>query len=147
MEKLILERDENDYYRLEINDKGDFIEFDLTDIGLAERVMKASEEIDKLHKEYTEKEIKVNEEIKDETERAKQFIKLECEKDKELRKQFDSFLGEGACQKIFGNKKNYGQYMMLMEALEPHFAKMQIQMKKAKNKLAQKYLPKKNDVM
>ena len=109
--------------------------------------MKASEEIERLNKEYTEKQIKVNEEIKDETEKAKKFIKLECEKDKELRKQFDSFLGEGACQKIFGDKKNIGQYMMLMNALEPHFAKMQIQMKKAKNKLVQKYLPKKNDVM
>ena len=147
MEKLILERDENDYYKLEINDNGDYIEFDLTDIGLAERVMKASEEIDKISKDYTEKEIKINEEIKDETEKAKQFIKLESEKDKELRKQFDSFLGEGACQKIFGNKKKYGQYALLMDALQPHFSKMQIQMKKAKNKLAQKYLPKKNDVM
>lgn len=147
MEKLILERDENDYYKLEINDNGDYIEFDLTDIGLAERVMKASEEIDKINKEITKKEMEIVKTIKDETEQAKAFIKIESEKDKELRKQFDSFLGEGACQKIFGNKKKYGQYALLMEALEPHFAKMQIQMKKAKNKLVQKYLPKKNDVM
>ena len=148
MEKLILDntRDENDYYQLEINDNGDYIEFDLTDIGLAERIMNAGDKIHNLVRGEQE-EIKKIEEEKDEMVKARKLIKLSSEMDREKRKLFDSFLGEGTCDKIFGQKKNEEQYFKLLEALEPHFKKMNLQLRKAKQKLANKYLPKDEDVM
>lgn len=148
MEKLILERDKEDFYILEVNDKGETIEFDLTDIGLAERIMNASDRILEIDKDYQEKTIKISEEFKDnQVEMVRNIIKLEKEKSKEMRTLFDSFLGEGACQKIFGNKDNYGQYAVLMDALEPHFSKMELKLDKAKKKLASKYLQQNKDVI
>lgn len=144
MEKLVLEKNKEDLYILEVNDKGDTIEFDLTDIGLAERILKASDKIIEIDKEYKEQleTIDCNKE-----EDIKKLIELEVEKSKKMRELFDSFLGDGACQKIFGDKNNYGQFLNLMEALEPHFAKMKIKINKAKRKLADKYIIKNKEVI
>lgn len=148
MEKLILEKDREDYYILEVNDKGDTIEFDLTDIGLPERIMNAGDKIIEIGKKYTELEQKILNEFKDDEEkRTRELIKLDKQHATEIRKQFDSFLGEGGCQKIFGDKENIGQYNKLMEALEPHFEKMKIKSEKARQKLANKYIEDKNGVI
>ncbi len=146
MEKLELKN--KDIYQLEVNDSGDYIEFDLTDISLPVKAINLSENIVKIDKEYMEEILKIDQEYKDEEiEKIKKVADLELKKCYELRKTFDEFLGEGACQKIFGNKNNYGMFNELLEALEPHFDKMKINIKKAKEKLVNKYLPKKNDVM
>lgn len=148
MEKLILEKNMEDYYVMEVNDKGDTIEIDLTDMGLIERMMNAGDNIEKYGKEYSEREktILENTELSDE-ERVRQLIELDDEHDKKMRKLFDSFLTEGACDKIFGDKKSAGQYNKLMDALDPHFKKMKIQREKAQQRLANKYLDKKSDVI
>ena len=88
MEKLNLERNKDDFYILEVNDKGDTIEFDLTDIGLPERILKASELIAKLDKEYNEEIIKLSKKEND-IERTKEIIKLEKTKCLEMREAFD----------------------------------------------------------
>ena len=63
MEKLVLERDRDDFYILEVNDKGETIEFDLTDIALPEKILNASNTIGRLDKEYREKIVElINEE-------------------------------------------------------------------------------------
>lgn len=148
MEKLNIQRDENEFYRLEVNDNGDYIEFDLTDISLAERVMKASKDVVTVDEEYKKKDKELLEKYNnDESEALEERIKLELEMCQEMRKIFDSFMGKGACQKIFGEKNNYWQFLNLMEALEPHFEKMHISLKKAKNKLANKYKKVGSEVM
>ena len=147
MEKLILERNKEDFYILEVNEKGETIEFDLTDIALPEKIMKASENIGKLDKEYQEEMINLQKENINDIEKTKKAIKIEFEKCKQMRKEFDGFLGENACQKIFGETNYYGMFLQLFDALEPHFDKMKIKLDKAKLKLANKYLPKDKDVM
>lgn len=148
MEKLNLQRNEEEFYRLEVNDKGEYIEFDLTDIGLADRIMKASDKIIDLDNKYKKTAKEIEEKYKDdENALIEEGTKLELNACLEMRKIFDSFLGDGACQKIFGHKNNYWQFLNLMEALEPHYEKMRINMKKAKNKLVNKYLNKEKDVM
>lgn len=148
MEKLNLQRNKEDFYILEVNDNGDTIEFDLTDIGLADKIMKASERILEVDKEYQENIEKFTNEFKDDkVELTRNIIKLEMSKSAEMRKIFDSFLGEGACQKIFGDKNNYGQFVNLMDALEPHFNKMELKIDKAKRRLVEKYLPNNNNVI
>lgn len=146
MEKLNLQRDRDDFYILEVNDKGDTIEFDLTDISLPEKIFEASENIAKIDKEYREEMLKLQDE-KDKYLMTKKGIEIEKNKCMEMRKEFDSFMGEGACQKIFGDKNYYGMFLQLFDALEPHFKKMEIKTQKAKSKLASKYLPKNEDVM
>ena len=64
-----------------------------------------------------------------------------------MRKEFDSFLGEGACQKIFGDANYYCMYLQLFDALEPHFKKMEIKLEKGKEILANKYLNNTKDVL
>lgn len=147
MEKLILERNKEDFYVLEVNDKGETIEFDLTDISLPEKIMKASENIGKLDKEYQEEMMKLNNEEIDKVLKTKKAIEIENKKCKQMREEFDNFLGENACQKIFGDTNYYGMFLQLFDALEPHFDKMKIKLDKAKLKLANKYLPKNKDVM
>lgn len=148
MEKLILERNKEDYYVLEINDEGDTIEFDLTDITLPERIINAGEKMEKLGKEYTKKEKELLEQYKgDEETLTREYIKLAKEHGKESRKIFDSFLGEGACYKIFGESESIDQYVRLMDALQPHFEKMQIKKEKAQQRLAERYLQKQSDVI
>lgn len=147
MEKLVLEQNRDDYYILEVNDKGDTIEFDLTDIRLPQLIMEAGENMEKLGKKYSEKAKEIEQNNKTDEEKAKAYMALDSKHAKEMRTLFDSFLGEGACQKIFGNKESYGQYNRLLDALEPHFKKMKFKRDKAQERLAQKYMEKKSDVM
>jgi hypothetical protein len=140
MEKLVIERNKEDFYRLQINDTDDYIEFDLTDISLPERVMNAADNIAKLDTEYQKEKEDISNTCKNEEEKVRKLIRLEKEKSLAMRKEFDSFLGDGSCQKIFGDANYYGMYLQLFDALEPHFKKMQIKLKKGKEKLAKKYL-------
>ena len=64
-----------------------------------------------------------------------------------MRKEFDSFMGDGACDKIFGDSNYYGMFWQLFDALDPHFKKMKIKSQKAKRKLVDKYLSVEKDVM
>jgi len=148
MEKLIIERDESDFYKLEVNDNGDYIEFDLTDIGLPERMIEATSKIPEIDERYTNG---VNEVITDENltdvEKAIKITEIENKFFEEMNKTYDAFLGEGACKKIFGGKKSHSQYIKMLDALEPHFEKMHIKQQKAKRKLADRYLNKDSDTL
>lgn len=147
MEKLEIKRNREDFYRLQINDTNDYIEFDLTDISLPERVMNAADNIAKMDIDYQREKEEIAKNITSEEEKVRKLIQLEKEKSLAMRKEFDSFLGEGSCQKIFGNANYYGMYLQLFDALEPHFKKMEIKLKKGKEKLAKKYLNNDSDVI
>ena len=147
MEKLNLNlRNEEDFYKLELPD-GSIIEFDLTDIGLAERIMNSSDELEKMAMEEDKEIAEITENEKDPIKQARRLIELSSRADRKKRELFDSFLGVGTCDKLFGARKNEEQYFRLLEALEPHFEKMNVQIRKAKIKLADRYLPKDEDVM
>lgn len=148
MEKLNLERNREDFYVLEVNDKGDTIVFDLTDVNLPKKILDASENIEKKDKEYKYKVVELSEKYKDDKiSLTKETINLEIEHCMLMRKEFDNFLGDGACQKIFGDTNYYGMFIKLFEALEEHFEKMKINMQKAKRKLADKYVVKEKEVI
>lgn len=147
MEKLVIERNREDFYRLQINDTDDYIEFDLTDISLPERVLNAADNIAKMDIDYQKEKEEIAKKYEDEATRIRKLIALEREKSIAMRKEFDSFLGEGACQKIFGDTNYYGMYLQLFDTLEPHFKKMEINLKKGKEKLAKKYLNEEKDVI
>ena len=150
MERLVLEKDEEGIYKLEIPTngeyKGDYIEFDLADLTLPQRIMEASDRLSVIDGEYQEKAKEVEKE-NDIVKKVRKQIELEKEYAKEMREIFDSFLGEGACQKIFGDKERYGQYNQLMNALQPHFDKMHIDVEKAKKRIIARIKKENKDVM
>ena len=146
--KIEIKRDREDFYILEVNDNGDTIKFDLTDLMLPQKIVSASKEILKIDKEYQEETLKIfeDEKLTDE-DKIEKALEIEIKKCLKLRKQFDSFLGEGACQKIFGDRNCREMFLEFFDELEPHFKKMEIKQEKAKKRLIEKYLPKKSDVM
>ena len=145
--KIEIKRDRSDFYILEVNDKGDTIQFDLTDISLPEKILKASEELKVINDEYAKKILELDKEEISKEEKARKIIEIDKNFSIKSRKIMDSFLGEGACQKIFGDANYYGMYIELFDQLEPHFEKMVIKSQKAKQRLVEKYKPQKSDVM
>lgn len=145
--KIEIKRDRSDFYILEVNDKGDTIQFDLTDISLPEKILKASEELKVINDEYAKKILELDKEEISKEEKARKIIEIDKNFSIKSRKIMDSFLGDGACQKIFGDANYYGMYIELFEQLEPHFEKMVIKSQKAKQRLIEKYKPQKSDVM
>ena len=74
MEKLVLEKDEEAVYRLEVNENGDYIEFDLADLTLPQRIMEASDRLSKIDGEFQEKALKVEKEEKDNVEKVRKQL-------------------------------------------------------------------------
>ena len=145
--KIEIKRDRSDFYILEVNDKGDTIQFDLTDISLPEKILKASEELKNIDDDYKNNILQIDKEEISKEEKARKVIEIDKNFSIKSRKIMDSFLGDGACQKIFGDANYYGMYVELFEQLEPHFDKMIIKSQKAKQRLVEKYKPQKSDVM
>ena len=130
MESLRIER--KDIYTIEVNDKGETIEFDLVDIELPFKCEKAWAEVNRVAKELQAQLVIIGKQ-----EDSKQNGKLMTQKEektieayrkafKEMRVAMDGFLGEGACQKIFGDRNYLEMFNDLFEALKPHLEKMEL---------------------
>lgn len=129
-----------DVYRIEVNDKGECIEFDLSDIGLKAKCYDALDKIDEIIKSYQPriKEVK--------TEREQTFLEKDLFKD--LREAMDTFLGEGACQKIFGDRNYYDMFNDLLNELnkkrpelkgKSHFDMLGFNAEQIAKRVAEKY--------
>ena len=139
MEKLRVEKD--NVYKIEVNDKGECIEFDLLDIELPIKLINASEELKKQKKIYKEKIEKLkNENLNPAEDMLKQY-EIDKEFCQTMRDVLDSFLGENACQKIFGDTNRIGMFDDFFAQLEPHLDKIIINVEQVKNDLIEKYKP------
>lgn len=139
MEKLRVEKD--NVYKIEVNDKGECIEFDLLDIELPIKLINASEELKKQKKIYKEKIEKLkNENLNPAEDMLKQY-EIDKEFCQTMRDVLDSFLGENACQKIFGVTNRIGMFDDFFAQLEPHLDKIIINIKQIKKDLIEKYKP------
>lgn len=133
-------------YVIEVNDQGETISFDVQDTGLASKLMRTFEKIDALTKEYEDKAKEIdarpdepyNEYI---TKNQLDGAKLIEEFYIDARQVMDSFLGEGACQKIFGDKNYFDMFNDLTEQLEPHFKKIGISAEAIRTNAAKKHAP------
>lgn len=133
-----------DIYRIEVNDDGECIEFDLADVGLVYRCYESLENIEKAMNQFRLKE----QELKKNKGTYKDLLNLEKEVFKELRKIMDNFLGEGACQKIFGDRNYYEMFDDLIKELtkprkelggKSHFDKLKISSDGIKERIKKKY--------
>lgn len=143
-----------DLFKIEVNDKGEYIEFDLSDVSLNFRCYEAIDRVNKLIKEASKKEKELlskilEEDVEDyDTANKREYAKLQNETFNEMRKAMDYFLGEGACQKIFGDYNNYDMFDLLLEEFEKpreelngksYFDKMQITSNNLQERLMEKY--------
>lgn len=142
-------------YTIEVNDNGDTIEFDISDTGLATRMVRTFDKVNNLVDEYQEKAKEIDSRPDEPFKKAIVYGKEKVlitknkydsaamidELYQKSRETLDSFLGEGACQKIFGNSNYYNMFDDLAEQLKPHFEKMGINSKNLKAKIVNKYSP------
>lgn len=152
----------NDIYKIEVNDKGECIEFDLSDVSLNFKLYDAIEKINKLKNETSIKEKELLEKIAKEdkkqiyTKNKLELAKFENETFLRIRKIMDGFLGEGACQKIFGDWNGYDMFDLLIEELskprkelngQSHLEKMKLKFNDMETKLINKYKKNKKAVI
>ena len=149
MEKIRVEK--KNIYTIEVNDSGDTIEFDLADIGLNFKLLKALKEIDRIQ-EYMKNELTIinkRQDVKGKyiSKNEEDTLRLWSKCFKDMRSAMDCFLGEGACQKIFGDRNYIEMFDELMEQLKPHLEKMKISYKDIQDRIKKKYSATQNKVI
>lgn len=121
MNKLRINR--TDIYEIEVNDNGDKIRFDLKDVDLPFKLQRAFDGAKKAQKELEKKiaQIAQQEDSKGEDDllSANEFALAEARSEAfaSMRKAMDEFLGEGGCQKIFGDTNYIDMYDDLFDEL------------------------------
>ena len=152
MTNSIRVKSENEYV-ITVNDAGETISLDISDLGLAEKLQNMLRALDELTETF-EKESKRIESMPDapgstQYFSAKDEAQIQLTKDYFLkaREALDIFLGAGACQKIFGDKNFVGMFDELMIQLQPHFDKMGLALEEYKKRVAKKYATRNHRVL
>ena len=151
MESLRIER--KDIYTIEVNDRGETIEFDLVDIELPFKCDRAFREVARIESELNAKLVIIEKQqdhpIKGSIMTANEEATITAYKEafSAMRVAMDCFLGEGACQKIFGDRNYIEMYKDLAEALNPHLDKMQLNTDGIRERIKSKYGKKDDGVL
>lgn len=132
-------------YVVEVNDRGDTITFDPEDIDFIfrhERAYKAvNSAVSNLQAELLligKKQDKTDKgELMSRNTKARVLAYKKAFSD--MRKAYDEFLGEGACDKIFGQKNTLRMFRDLEEALQPVYDKMKENLKSIPEIISNKY--------
>ena len=138
MDKVIYKKE--GIKQIQVNEQGDYIEIDLMDIELPFKVDKTRKELVRQNGIYKnickslEKQYKDNEDLL----RVKEY-QAEVDYCKKCRQVLDGLLGEGACQKIFGDTNRYAMFDDYFEQLSETLGEMEIDIKAIKEKLVNKY--------
>lgn len=138
MDKVIYKKE--GIKKIQVNEQGDYIEIDLMDIELPFKVDKTRKELVRQNGIYKnickslEKQYKDNEDLL----RVKEY-QAEVDYCKKCRQVLDGLLGEGACQKIFGDTNRYAMFDDYFEQLSETLGEMEIDIKAIKEKLVNKY--------
>lgn len=121
MEQLRIHR--KDIYEIEVNDNGDTLTFAMGDLQLPFLLNDAYEEISKTQDWLKQKILIINKQ-KDSKDKNSAMTKnqiaiMEAQKDAfaRMRRAMDKFLGEGGCQKVFGDANYLEMYNDLFEEL------------------------------
>jgi hypothetical protein len=145
--------EKKDVYTIEVNDNGDTIEFDLVDIELPFKCDKALGDVNRIYKDLQAKLVVIEKQedhkLKDTPMTANEKAKLEAYREafKKMRVAMDTFLGEGACQKIFGDRNYLEMYDDLFAQLAPHFEKMELNANGIVDRIKAKYSKKDDGVL
>ena len=140
-------------YEIEVNDKGETITFDPDDIELVFKLERAYKAVLKAQ-DNLKADVLIIKKRKDTTQKGemiseneKAIIKAYKNCFTAMRAAYDSFLGDGACQKIFGDRNYVEMFDDLNEQLQPHFEKMKLNRENVAKKIREKYTDKNEDVL
>lgn len=150
MNKLRIQR--KGIYTIEVNDNGDTIIFDLEDMELPLKLQKAYDGVQKAQNALRAKMV-IIEKQQDKKNEKHLYSKNDYDAMKawnecfaECRKAMDCFLGEGGCQKIFGDTNYIDMFDDLFEEFEKkgedglsHLEKMQISHESMVERIKGKY--------
>ena len=141
MEKLSLK---HDIIEIEINDDGDTITIDPTDISLPLRIQKMYEDIQRIQSD-TRAEALIIDKKEDRdgtfmTQNEKKKLELINRKYNEMRAVVDHVFGEGTCQKVFGSTNYVTMFNEFFDALNPVLENVGITAEKALDEIKAKYL-------
>lgn len=134
-----------DTYVIEVNDDGETIEFDLTDIELPFRLERSKKMVEAADK-WLKGQIVIANKKQDAakkgdvmTEREKATLEAYREYFRRMREAIDEFAGAGASKKIFGDQNYLEMFNDFMEQMEPHCDKMQIKGIDIRKRIEEKY--------
>lgn len=158
MNKLRIDR--KGIYVIEVNDKGETIEFDLEDIELPFKLQRAYDGVRKAQNNLKSKIVIIEKQTDKKsknylmTKNEEAALKAYKECFKEMRDAMDEFLGKGGCQKIFGDSNYLDMFDDLFDALEEkgedglsHLDKMQISHEGMIERIKSKYNIKDSDTI
>ena len=134
-----------DAYIIEVNDNGDTIEFDITDIELPFKLERAKQKAADATKWLKGQQViiakKQDTAKKGDIMTVKERATLEAYREcfKRMREAVDEFAGPGASDKIFGDKNFLEMFNVFMEQMEPHFDKMQLKGVDIRKRIEEKY--------
>ena len=134
-----------DTYIIEVNDNGDTIEFDITDIELPFKLERAQKMANEAKKWLKAQQVIISKkqdtakkgDLMTVRERATLEAYRECFK--KMRAAIDEFAGAGASNKIFGDKNYLEMFNDFMEEMQPHFDKMELKGIDIRKKIEEKY--------
>lgn len=138
-------------YVIEVNDAGETIEFDITDIELPFKLERTKQKIDDVRKWLKAQQIIISKQQdtakKGDIMTVKERATVNAYRDafKKMRAAIDEFAGEGASQKIFGSQNYLEMFNDFMEAMLPHFEKMKINGEETIRRIEEKYSNKADD--
>lgn len=149
-----------DIYEIEVNDDGETLVFAMGDLTLPFRLNEAYEEIGKIQDELKQKLVIIGkkQDSKDKnsalTKNQLAIVQAQKEAFAKMRKAMDKFLGEGGCQKVFGDANYLEMYNDLFEELTrkgedglSHFDKMKISSDSIAVRIEEKYKSVENQVI
>ena len=134
-----------DAYIIEVNDNGDTIEFDITDIELPFRLERAQKMAQDARKWLKAQQVIISKKQdtakKGDLMTVKERATLEAYREcfKKMRAAIDEFAGAGASDKIFGDKNYLEMFNDFMTEMEPHFEKMELKGIDIRKKIEEKY--------
>ena len=140
-----------DTYIIEVNDNGDTIEFDITDIELPFRLERAQKMAQDAKKWLKGQQVIISKKQdtakKGDLMTTKERATLEAYREcfKKMRAAIDEFAGAGASDKIFGDKNYLEMFNDFMEEMQPHFDKMELKGIDIRKKIEEKYSDKAED--
>ena len=132
--------DNENVYKIEINDNGDYIELDLLDIELPIKFINAGKTLERETKIYNNKVKALENQYKDDV-KTYLYKRLDVDRTycKKMREMFDSWLGEGTSQKVFGSKNRIGMFDEFYNQLVPILNDIQLNFEQIKENLLKRY--------
>lgn len=104
-------------YIISLNEAGDVVELDLTDPTLRDRYQRTVKRVRGLIFEQSRRVNRVNWRIETVTKRERKLFPKIDQAYLEMREAMDTFLGLGACQKIFGDMNSLEMWEDLLAQL------------------------------